>query len=84
MEIDQAGNHVQSRRVGHAPGARRVDRARHLGNLVAGDRDVHRAIDPVLRIDHVSVLDDEIERRALGGKQHHRKIREIGEKSLSL
>jgi hypothetical protein len=66
MDVDEAGRHVKAARVHHLAGARRRDVGCDLRNLAASHRHVKSSVDPVLRIDHVAVLDQEIEFRVLG------------------
>lgn len=65
VQVDEPGDDIQARGVGDSLGAGRVDLRRDVSNLPVGDRDIHDAIDPVLRVDDVTTFDEQTELRCL-------------------
>jgi hypothetical protein len=70
VDVDESWRHVESRCIDDR--ARPVTRnpRRDQRDLAACDGDVHHGIDPILRVDEVSVRDQQIEFGVLGRKRH--------------
>src|SRR5690606_12642272 len=61
MNVDESRRHVHSGSIDHLFGGL-VNRRRHLHDLVVANRYVHNPVTVVLRIDHMTILDENIQR----------------------
>ena len=88
VQINQARRDVELAEVDHLLRVRRGDVLTHLVNLVADDRDVKTTVAFIVRIDHVPVLEQDVndllcsERRT--GQTQHKPYGDDGTSDLSI